>query len=79
MATVDASLIAQLPLLAGFGAEELSEVVREARSLRFSKNSAVFQQGEDAHSREPTTPRCAPFEVGTAQARLCPCYEIFSE
>ena len=78
MATVDASLIAQLPLLAGFGAEELSEAVREARSLRFSKNSAVFQH-EDAHSREPTTPRCAPFEVGTAQARLWPCYEIFSE
>ena len=35
---------------AGFGAEQLGEILREARSLRFAKNSAVFEQGEDAHS-----------------------------
>ncbi len=50
MATLDPSLVADLPLFAGFGAEELGEILREARSLRFAKNSAVFEQGEDAHS-----------------------------
>ena len=50
MATVDPSLVAHLPLFAGFSAEELGEILREARSVRFPKNSAVFEQGEDAHS-----------------------------
>ena len=50
MATVDPSLVAHLPLFAGFGADELDEILREARSVRFAKNSAVFEQGEDAHS-----------------------------
>ena len=50
MATLDPSLVAHLPLFSGFGADELGEILREARSLRFAKNSAVFEQGEDAHS-----------------------------
>ena len=50
MATLDPSLVADLPLFSGFGADELGEILREARSLRFAKNSAVFEQGEDAHS-----------------------------
>ena len=50
MATVDSSLVAHLPLFAGFGADELDEILREARSVRFPKNNAVFAQGEDAHS-----------------------------
>src|ERR1039458_7375389 len=50
MATVDSSLVAHLPLFAGFCADELNEILREARSVRFPKNSAVFEQGEDAHS-----------------------------
>jgi CRP/FNR family transcriptional regulator, nitrogen oxide reductase regulator len=50
MATVDASLVAHLPLFAGLGPEELGEILREARSVRYPKNSAVFEQGEDAHS-----------------------------
>jgi CRP-like cAMP-binding protein len=50
MATVDNSLVAHLPLFAGIDADELGEILREARSLRFARNSAVFQQGEDAHS-----------------------------
>jgi CRP-like cAMP-binding protein len=50
MATVDSSLVAHLPLFAGFGADELDEVLCEARSARFAKSSAVFEQGEDAHS-----------------------------
>ena len=50
MATVDTSLVAHLPLFAGFGPEELGEILGEARSVRYPKNSAVFEQGEDAHS-----------------------------
>jgi CRP-like cAMP-binding protein len=50
MATVDSSLVAHLPLFAGLSPEELGEILREARSARFSRNSAVFQQGEDVHS-----------------------------
>jgi CRP-like cAMP-binding protein len=50
MATVDPSLVANLPLFAGFNADELGEILREARSARFAKNNAVFEQGEEAHS-----------------------------
>jgi CRP-like cAMP-binding protein len=50
MATVDPSLVAHLPLFAGFAADELGEILREARSARFTKNSAVFEQGDEAHS-----------------------------
>jgi CRP-like cAMP-binding protein len=50
MATVDPSLVADLPLFAGFNTEELGDILREARSVRFAKNSAVFEEGQDAHS-----------------------------
>lgn len=50
MATVDASLLAELPVFAGFSGEELAEIVREARSVRYARNSDVFSQGEDVHS-----------------------------
>ena len=50
MATVDPSLVADLPLFAGFDTEELGDILREARSVRFAKNSAVFEEGQDAHS-----------------------------
>ena len=50
MATVDRSLVANLPLFAGFSADELTEILREARSLRIAKNRNVFAEGEDAHS-----------------------------
>ena len=50
MAKVDNSLVAHLPLFAGFSAEDLDEILREARSARHAKNSAIFSQGEDAHS-----------------------------
>jgi CRP/FNR family transcriptional regulator, nitrogen oxide reductase regulator len=50
MATVDHSLVANLPLFAGFSAAELNKILREARSLRFAKDRTVFEQGEDAHS-----------------------------
>jgi CRP/FNR family transcriptional regulator, nitrogen oxide reductase regulator len=50
MAKVDPSLVAHLPLFAGFNHEELEEILREARSARHPKTSAIFAQGEDAHS-----------------------------
>ena len=50
MAAVDASLVADLPVFAGFSGEELAEILREARSARYGKNSEVFSQGDDVHS-----------------------------
>ena len=50
MATIDNSLVAHLPLFAGLRPEELGEILREARSVRYPQHSAVFEQGEDAHS-----------------------------
>ena len=50
MATIDPSLVAHLPLFAGFTPEQLGDILREARSVRFAKNSPVFEEGEDAHS-----------------------------
>jgi CRP/FNR family transcriptional regulator, nitrogen oxide reductase regulator len=50
MATVDRSLVTNLPLFAGFSPEELDEILGEARSLRIARNRNVFEQGEDAHS-----------------------------
>jgi CRP/FNR family transcriptional regulator, nitrogen oxide reductase regulator len=50
MATVDISLVAQLPLFAGLTAADLAEMLREARSSRFARSSAVFEQGADATS-----------------------------
>jgi CRP-like cAMP-binding protein len=50
MAAVDRSLVAGLPLFVGLGAAELDAILSEARSVRFAKNSAVFEQGADAHS-----------------------------
>ena len=50
MPSVDRSLIADLPLFAGLTVEELDDVLREARSVRFARNTAVFEQGAEAHS-----------------------------
>jgi CRP-like cAMP-binding protein len=50
MAAVDRSLVAKLPLFAGLAPAELDAVLAEARSIRYPKNSAVFEEGEDAHS-----------------------------
>ncbi|UPK37074.1 Crp/Fnr family transcriptional regulator [Bradyrhizobium sp. 186] len=48
MATVDTSLVAHLPLFAGVEPEDIEEILREARSARYPKNSAIFEQGADA-------------------------------
>jgi CRP/FNR family transcriptional regulator, nitrogen oxide reductase regulator len=50
MATIDTSLVAQLPLFAGCSADELDSILQEARSIRVPKNASVFEQGEDVHS-----------------------------
>ncbi|CCE07044.1 putative transcriptional regulator, NnrR-like, Crp/Fnr family [Bradyrhizobium sp. STM 3843] len=50
MASIDRSLVAHLPLFAGLSPDDLTEVLREARSIRVARNGAVFEQGADAHS-----------------------------
>jgi len=50
MATVDRSLVAGLPLFAGFSDQELDEILRETRSQRIARNRNVSEQGEEAHS-----------------------------
>ena len=50
MTKVDSSLVAHLPLFAGFSIADLDSILSEARSARFSKNTPVFNQGEVAHS-----------------------------
>jgi len=50
MAAVDRSLIADMPLFAGLGPTDLDALLAAARSVRHPKNTAVFTQGEDAHS-----------------------------
>ena len=50
MAAVDRSLVAELPVFAGLAPAELDAILSEARSIRYPKNSAVFEEGEDVHS-----------------------------
>ena len=50
MAKVDSSLVAHLPLFSGFSATDLDSILAEARSIRVPKNTALFEQGEQAHS-----------------------------
>ena len=50
MAKVDSSLVAHLPLFSGFSATDLDSILAEARSIRVPRNTAVFEQGEAAHS-----------------------------
>ncbi|TIW76081.1 MAG: cyclic nucleotide-binding domain-containing protein, partial [Mesorhizobium sp.] len=47
---LDRSLISQLPLFQGMTAEEQSEILRSARSSRYAKESAIFEQETEAHS-----------------------------
>jgi CRP-like cAMP-binding protein len=48
MAAVDRSLGEKLPLFKALDAEALDAVLSEARCARYSRNTAVFQQGEEA-------------------------------
>src|SRR6266568_7335412 len=48
MAAVDRSLVANLAMFAGLAGAEQAELLREARSVRYPKGSAVFDQGVEA-------------------------------
>jgi CRP-like cAMP-binding protein len=48
MAAVDRSLVASLPMFAGLAPAEQEELLREARSIRFPRGTAVFDQGAEA-------------------------------
>jgi CRP/FNR family transcriptional regulator, nitrogen oxide reductase regulator len=50
MASVDRSLIADMPIFSGFGPGQLDSVLSGARSVRYPKGSAVFEQDGEAHS-----------------------------
>jgi CRP-like cAMP-binding protein len=50
LARLDRSLIAGLPLFKGMAAEDLDRMLEHARSIRVSKDHAVFEQGEEADS-----------------------------
>ncbi len=47
---LDRSLIAQLPLFQSLTSTELDEVLRGARSARYAKDTAVFEQEAEARS-----------------------------
>jgi CRP-like cAMP-binding protein len=48
MAAVDRSVLADLPVFAGFSPTDRDEILREARSVRFAKDSRVFVEGDEA-------------------------------
>ena len=50
MTAIDASLIADIPAFAGLSAAEREEILREARSVRYPKDTAVFDQGAEANA-----------------------------
>ena len=50
MSAIDRSVVADIPLFAGLAPGELDEILREARSVRYSKDTAVFDQGADANA-----------------------------
>jgi CRP/FNR family transcriptional regulator, nitrogen oxide reductase regulator len=50
MATLDRSIVANVPIFAGLSAGDLDTILRDARSIRYPKESTVFDQGTEAHS-----------------------------
>jgi len=50
MAAIDRSVVADIPLFSGLTPGELDEILREARSVRYAKDTPVFEQGADAVS-----------------------------
>ncbi len=50
MPSLDRSIVANVPIFASLGADELDVVLRDARSVRYPKDSSVFDQGTEADS-----------------------------
>jgi CRP/FNR family transcriptional regulator, nitrogen oxide reductase regulator len=50
MASVDRSLVADLPMFDGLAPEQIDQMLQEAQSVRYPKGTNVFQQDEEAHS-----------------------------
>jgi CRP-like cAMP-binding protein len=50
MPAIDRSVLADVPLFSGLAPEDLDEILREARSIRYARDAAVFEQGADADS-----------------------------
>jgi CRP/FNR family transcriptional regulator, nitrogen oxide reductase regulator len=50
MASLDRSLIADLPMFAGLGAGQLDEILSEAQSVRYPKGANLFEQDAPATS-----------------------------
>lgn len=50
MASVDRSLVANVPLFSGLSPEQIDSLLQEAQSVRYPKGANVFQQDEEAHS-----------------------------
>lgn len=50
MANLDRSVVAHLPIFAGIAPDQLDDILREARSVRYAKGAALFEQDGEAHS-----------------------------
>lgn len=50
LAIVDQTQVARLPIFQGLNAGELSDLLKDAHLHRTPKNTAVFEEGGDAHS-----------------------------
>ncbi len=50
MSSIDPSVIAELPLFREFSREQLADMLRNATSKRYPKNTNVFEQDGKAHS-----------------------------
>jgi CRP-like cAMP-binding protein len=50
MAAIDRSIVAGIPLFAGLAASDLDEILAEAKSVRYPKDTSVFDQGAEARA-----------------------------
>ena len=50
MASLDRSIVANVPIFSGMSAADLDAILRDARSVRYPKDNSVFDQGTEAHS-----------------------------
>lgn len=50
MPAIDRSVVADIKLFSGLAPGDLDEILREARSVRYAKDIAVFEQGGEADS-----------------------------